>query len=224
MYVQTAWKKVGITKACTLLILSGNSTPVIIFLTWGFLFFGFFEKRCSVKHQNVFYWPNATRSKTAVKPAQEPSVSIMTSHLCSALPHNPPSALTSLTFHPPAAHNDHRLLQSPIPSSLHLPLGRSCMSTSDRLTTWCSVSLKITLHEAKAWKRRFDYDTKARRSLKLIVLLTLSVRQQKNQLCKEKWITSPYWLVLNYAVCHWSVFSLQMFGWGTGGGFLWLEA
>lgn len=40
--------------------------------------------------------------------------------------------------------------------------GRSCASTADRLTTSCSVSLKITLHKAEAWEDKFNYDTKAR--------------------------------------------------------------
>lgn len=127
------------------------------------------------------------KCSTETKLKEAPSVStVTTTVLCFT---SPPSALTPLTFPPlkrdlPTAHTDHRLSSS--------SPGRSRVSTSGRLTTSCSVSPKITLHEAhKDWESKLNYDTKARRCLSLIVLLTLPVRQQKN----PPVLTCMYWIM-----------------------------
>lgn len=78
---------------------------------------------------------------------------------------------------PPVPHTDQRHF---ISSSVHLPLGRSWASTLGRFTSSCSISLKITLHEAEARERKFNYDTKARRCPSLIVLLGLPVPSAGN--------------------------------------------
>lgn len=138
----------------------------------------------------------------SAKPNQKPSISSVRRHLWSALPQRHPSALTSFTLgslkhDPPAAHADLRRL------------GPSWVSPSGRLTASCSVILKITLHEAEACKSKFNYDTKPRRCLNLIVLLTLPVRQQKTLPFKEKRLLPIDLRVLNYAPCRCTLFTFE---------------
>lgn len=168
-------QRVSPSENCKMIIYKSHLRYIYIYF--------FFRKHDQINPKHLLDWD---KKKITPIPEQQSqwnqSPPSEVSHLRSALPHKPPSALTSLTFHPlkrdppHAAHTDHRRFRAP---SLHLPPGRSRVSASGRLTASCSISPKITLHEADASESKFDYDTNVRSGLSLIVLLTFPVLQQK---------------------------------------------
>lgn len=145
---------------------------VFLFFLWSYFSFYWSDKHqtssCQDKrksHTHINYTPEQQSQWNQNRNPQSPSPEIpwallylskkpISADLCNPSPSWSTTLPCSSHWPPP--------LQSPISSSSP---GRSLVSSSGRLTTSCSLSLKITLHEAEARQSKFNCDTKVRSCL-----------------------------------------------------------